>query len=65
MLEPLSNNFKGLEAVTLATLLKGDSHAGVSEPTVCRCSIKYVFLNNSQDTEENTSAGVSFENSCS
>ena len=40
VLDSLSNTVKGLQAVRLATLLKRDPRAGVSESAVRRCSIK-------------------------
>ena len=40
MLESLSNNLTGLQAVRLATVLKIDSGTSVSEPAVRRCSTK-------------------------
>ena len=48
-------------AVRLETLLKRDPCTCVSEPATCRCSTKYVFLNNSQNSHENIYVGVSFE----
>ena len=59
-LKSLSNTAKGLQAVRLATLLKRNPRTGVLEPAVRKCSLKQVFLNNSQNSQENTCAGVSF-----
>ena len=58
--EALSNTVKGLRAVRLATLLKRNPRTGVLEPAVCKCSLKQMFLNNSQHSQENTCFGVSF-----
>ena len=52
-LESLSNTFKGLQNVKLATLLKRIPRTGVLEPAVCKCSLKQEFLNNSQNSQEN------------
>ena len=60
MLESLSNTVKCLQAVRLSTLLKRDPRTGVSELVVNRSSIKQVFLNNAQNSLENTCVGVSF-----
>ena len=54
MLQSLSKTVKGLQVVRLATLLKRDARTGVSEPGICRSSTKYVLLNNSQNSQENT-----------
>ena len=43
-----------------AMLLKRHPYSGVSEPAVCRCSVKLVFLNNSQTSQRNTYVGVTF-----
>ena len=43
-----------------AVLLKRHPYSGVSEPAVCRCSVKLVFLNNSQTSQGNTYVGVTF-----
>ena len=40
VLQSLSNTVRGLQAVRLTTLLKGDHHTGVSEPAVCKSSTK-------------------------
>ena len=55
MLQFLSNTVKDLQALTLATLLKRDPLTGVSESDICKSSTK----NNSQNSQENTYAGVS------
>ena len=60
VLESLSNTVKCLQAVRLSTLLKRDPRTGVSELVVNRSSIKQVFLNNAQNSLENTCVGVSF-----
>ena len=60
MLQSLPDNIKELQTVRLATLLKRHSCSGVSEPAVCRSSTKQVFLNNSQNSQENTYVGVTF-----
>ena len=60
MLDSLSNSVKGLPGVRLATLLEVNSLIGFSEPAVRRCSTKYMFLNNSQNSQENTCVEVSF-----
>ena len=60
MLDSLSNSVKGLPGVRLATLLEVNSLTGISEPAVRRCSAKYMFLNNSQNSQENTCVEVSF-----
>ena len=39
----VSNNVTDLYAVRLATLSKRDSSTGISQPTIHRCSTKYVF----------------------
>ena len=57
-LQSLSDTIKELQAVRFATLLKRHPRSGVSEPAVCRSSTKYVFLNNSQNSQENTYVGV-------
>ena len=54
------NTVKCAQAVKLATLLKKDPRTGVSEPAVRRSSTKKVFLNNSQNSRENTCVGVFF-----
>ena len=49
-------------------LLKRDPRTGVSQPAVSRSSTKWVFLNNSQNIQENTCVEVSYINfrgSCS
>ena len=56
-----ANTVKGLQTIRLATLLKRHPHTGVSEPAVCRSSTKQVFLNNSQNSQENTYVRVSFQ----
>ena len=58
--QSLSNTVKCLQAVSLAALLKRDPCTGVPEPAVCRCFAKYVFLNNSQNSQKSTCAGVFF-----
>ena len=40
VLQSLSNTAKDLRAIMLATLLNRDHRNGVSEPVVCRVSIK-------------------------
>ena len=60
MLQSLSKTVYDLQAAKLATLLKRDPCAGVSEPVVCRLSTEQVFLNNSQNSKENTYVGASF-----
>ena len=40
MLQSLSDAANALQAVRIATLLKGDPSIGVSEPVVCRSSTK-------------------------
>ena len=52
MLESLFNTAKGLQAIRLVTLLKGNP--SVLEPAVCRCSLKKVFLNNWQNSQQYT-----------
>ena len=61
VLESLSNTVKCLQAVWLSTLLKREAHTGVSEPVVCGSFAKKVFLNNSQNSQENTCVGVFFK----
>ena len=61
MRQSLSNTVKSLRAVRLATLLKTNPRTGVSEPAVCRSSTKYVLLNNSRNSQENTCVRVSLE----
>ena len=60
MLQSHSNTIKELQAVRLAILLKRHPCSSVSEPVVCRSSTKYVFLNNSQNSQGNTYFGVTF-----
>ena len=60
VLQSLSDTIKELQAVRLATLLKRHPRSGVSEPAVCRSSTKQVFLNNSQNSQENTYVRVTF-----
>ena len=63
MLKSLPDTIKELQAVRLATLLKGHPHSGqpgVSKPADCRSSAKQVFLNNSQNSQENTYVRVTF-----
>ena len=60
VLQSLSNTVKGLQTVRLATLLKRDRRIGVSESAVLRSSTKQMFLNNSQNSQENICVGVSF-----
>ena len=60
MLESLSYNVTGLQAVRLATLLKRDPATSVSEPAFSICSTKSVLLKNSQNSQENTCVKVSF-----
>ena len=63
MLQSLSNTIKELQAVRLATLLKRHprpGQSGVSEPAVCWSSTKQVFLNNSENSQENTYVRVTF-----
>ena len=50
--QSLSKTVNSLQAVRFATLLKRNPHTGVLEPAVCRSSIKYLFLNNSQNSQE-------------
>ena len=59
VIEFLSNTVKSLQAVRRATLR--DPRTGVSEPGICRCSTKEMFLNNSQNSPENICVGVSFK----
>ena len=60
MLQSLPDTIKELQAVRLAALLKRHPRSFVSEPVVCRSSTKQVFLNNSQNSLENTYVGVTF-----
>ena len=60
VLESLSNTVKGLQAIRLATLLKRNTGTSVLEPAIRKCSLKQVFLNNSQNSQENTCVGVFF-----
>ena len=59
-LESLSNTAKCLQPIRLAALLKRDPRTDISEPAVHRSSTKQVFLNNAQNSQENTCVGVSF-----
>ena len=58
MRQSFSNTVKSLQAVSpavrLVTLLKKDPITGVSELAVSRSSRKYMFLNNSQNSQEST-----------
>ena len=45
------NTAKGLQDVRLVILMKRDPRTSVSEPAVCRSFTKYVFLNNSQNSQ--------------
>ena len=58
--QSLSNTVKCLQAVSLAALLKRDPCTSVPEPAVCRYFTKYMFLNNSQNSQKSTCAGVFF-----
>ena len=60
MLQSLPDTIKELQVIRLATFLKRHPCSGVSEPAVCRSSTKSVFLNNSQNSQENTYVGVTF-----
>ena len=52
--EPLSNTAKCLQAVRFATLLKRNPRTGVLESAIHKCSLKKVFLNNSQNSYRKT-----------
>ena len=56
MLESLSNTVKGLQTVKLATLLKRNPCTAFLEPAIHKCSLKKVFLNNSQNSHRRTPA---------
>ena len=56
----VSNTVKYVQAVRVVTLLKRDPSTGVLEAAICRSSTKWVFLNNSQNSRENTYVRVSF-----
>ena len=58
VLESLSDTVKGLHAVRLGTLLNRNPRTGVLEPAVRKCPLKKMFLNNSQNSQENTRFGV-------
>ena len=62
MLQALSNTIKEFQVVRLATLLKRNPLSGVSEPAVRSSSTKEVFLNNSQNSQENTMLELLFKN---
>ena len=62
MLQALSNTIKEFQVVRLATLLKRNPLSGVSEPAVRSSSTKEVFLNNSQNSQENTILELLFKN---
>ena len=54
VLESLSNTAKVLQAIRLATLLKRNSRTCVLELAIHKCSLKKVFLNNSQNLYRKT-----------
>ena len=47
VLESLSDTGKSLQTDRLATLLKRNPRTGVLVPAVRKCSLKWIFLNNS------------------
>ena len=54
VLESLANTTKGPQGVRLAYLLKRNPRTGVLEPAIHKCSLKKVFLNNSQSSYRKT-----------
>ena len=64
MLECLSNKVTNPQTVRPATLLKRNLSTGVLEPTICRCSARYVFLKNLQNSPESNCVEVSFQIKC-
>ena len=60
MLQSLSSTDEGLHDGRLATFLKLNPRASVLESSVLKGSLRKLFLNNSQNSQENTCVGFYF-----
>ena len=63
VLKSLPDTIKERQTIRLATLLKRHTRpgqSGISEPAVCWSSTKQVFLNNSENSQENTYVSITF-----